>query len=69
MLRTGRRTGCVTRPDPRFENQITTYISQEEEELEVEAQGELSANRTIEENVYKAIEKCKSLRPSSIVSE
>jgi cancer susceptibility candidate protein 1 len=51
--------GCVTRPDPRFENQITTYISQEEEELEVEAQGELSANRTIEENVYKAIEKCK----------
>ena len=31
----GRRTGCVTRPDPRFENQITTYISQEEEELEV----------------------------------
>merc|ERR1719379_2227855 len=51
--------GCVTRPDPRFENQITTFISQEQEELEVEAQGELSAKRSIEENVYMAIQKCK----------
>jgi hypothetical protein len=51
--------GCVTRPDPRFENQITTYISQEEEELEVEGKGELSAKRSIDENMYKAIEKCK----------
>ena len=25
---------CNTRPDPRFEDQITTYISQEEEDLQ-----------------------------------
>jgi hypothetical protein len=50
--------GCVTRPDPRFENQITTYISTVEEELEIEARGELAARRTIDETIYKTIEKC-----------
>lgn len=54
---------CCTRPNPRYENQITTYLRQEKDELQAELAlraGGTSGKfpRHIDESIKKAVEKC-----------